>query len=561
MDGGIGRIRCPLFQRVHVWTTIGITGRNFFVGVCWVAKREGKAICFGDLVPADCVLCRLLKELFTLAFPAINTWKLLRDRMASEGSSWHQVRPEELPIGLSDREVGGNSFDETPSVSGSSKGNGIPDLDERACSSKYDDVAFYEAEFQYWFEIPPVALYEGIVRSSMPFTCKGEDSLTVDEFLYYYKPYQIAVSLGFWTLNNRQKGMKLVTSLPTTNREWKDDYVFICGENWKGLPWEKKDDSFVRVHRAWGTPLTSGVVLHHRDHYYTNFIQPEVLALYSFDPEPNETVLSLQITNQRRMATAKLNKDKLKRMIGQKEAMPVNLGKKRLGDSASKLVSDEIMVRPPMIPESTPFVQIPTTSVKVIESAEIPSSSKVVDKAPTLALDPSLALRRVKSAVTKEDMDEYRKLNTDVVKPAPAHSLMKGLTEAMVIANRCMHWEDGIVKLKSQLTDTMDANKTSSSTTAELTREKNILTDELTRVGIESLMKDEELRRTTESYGKALDQLKALSEQLEPARLKSISHPMLVMTTIPNDDFVASVEERNEAVASVDPQLTDDATT
>ena len=28
MDGSIGRIRCPLFQRVHVWTTIGITGRS-----------------------------------------------------------------------------------------------------------------------------------------------------------------------------------------------------------------------------------------------------------------------------------------------------------------------------------------------------------------------------------------------------------------------------------------------------------------------------------------------------------------------------------------------------
>jgi hypothetical protein len=115
----------------------------------------------------------------------------------------------------------------------------------------------------------------------------------------------------------------------------------------------------------------------------------------------------------------------------------------------------------------------------------------------------------------------------------------------MVIANRCMHWEDGIVKLKSQLTNAMDANKTSSSTAAELTREKNLLTDELTRVGIESLMKDEELRRTTESYGKALDQLKALSEQLEPARLKSISHPMLVMTTIPSiSERVSSFRER-----------------
>ena len=167
----------------------------------------------------------------------------------------------------------------------------------------------------------------------------------MDEFIYCYKPCQIAVLLGFWTLNNRQKGMKLVTGLSTSNREWKDDYVFVCGYNWEGLPWEEKGDSFIRVRRAWGTPPASGVcvcfsssfecetllssyilvftdvflfvvalkcpklnqeglkrelrVLHHRDHHYTTFIQPEVLALYSFGSEPNEIVLSLQITNQR----------------------------------------------------------------------------------------------------------------------------------------------------------------------------------------------------------------------------------------------------------------------
>ncbi len=88
---------------------------------------------------------------------------------------------------------------------------------------------------------------------------KGAESLTVYEFLYCYKPCQIAVSLGFWTLNSHQKGMKLVTGLSTFNREWKDDYVFVCGENWEGLPWEEKDNSFVRVRCAWGTPPTSGV--------------------------------------------------------------------------------------------------------------------------------------------------------------------------------------------------------------------------------------------------------------------------------------------------------------
>ena len=163
--------------------------RNFFVGVCRVAESEGRPVCFGDLVSANCVLRRLLEELFSLAFPAINTWKLFKDRMASEGSSWPQVRSEELLSGLSDREDKGNSTNETPSVSGSSKGDEserlwialsylsiadkeglkkirdryqipddvvlrISDPDKRACSSKYDDVAFYEADFNAGLRFP-----------------------------------------------------------------------------------------------------------------------------------------------------------------------------------------------------------------------------------------------------------------------------------------------------------------------------------------------------------------------------------------------------------------------
>ena len=58
------------------------------MGVCRVVESEGKPVCFRDLVPTDCVLCHLLEEFFFLASPVINTWKLLKDRMASEGSSW-----------------------------------------------------------------------------------------------------------------------------------------------------------------------------------------------------------------------------------------------------------------------------------------------------------------------------------------------------------------------------------------------------------------------------------------------------------------------------------------
>uniref|UniRef100_A0A2N9HZ47 Uncharacterized protein n=1 Tax=Fagus sylvatica TaxID=28930 RepID=A0A2N9HZ47_FAGSY len=401
---------------------------NFFVGVCRVAESEGKAICFGDLVPTDCVLRCLSKELFALSSPAISTWKLLKDCMASEGSNWHQGDgSEKLWIARSylsivDEEGLKKIRDRYQILDDVILR--IPNLDERACSSKYDDVAFYETDFIASLRFPLQPFMRELLDC---LRLSPADSLTVDEYLYCYKPCQIAVLPGFWTLNNRKKGMKLMTGLLTSNREWKDDYVFVCGESWEGLPWEEKDDSIVMVHRAWGTPPTFALkcpklnqeglnrvlrVLHHRDYHYTNFIQPEVLALYSFGPEPNETVLSLQLqTNEVGMATAKLNKDKLKRMMEQKDAVSINLGKKRRGDLASEPSSDEVVICPPVIP------------------------------------DDQGGHGRVWEA-------EHGRRET-----GSCPFFDEGLTEAMVIANRCMHWEESIVKLKSQLTDAMDATK------------------------------------------------------------------------------------------------------
>ena len=164
-----------------------------------------------------------------------------------------------MPSGLFDREGRGNSKDKTPSVLGSSRSDKfeklwiarsylskveeedgmkkyrdryqipddvvlrIPDPDERACSSRYDDVAFYEADFNAGFRFPmqplmrelldhlhlsPAQLAPNAWRTAISYMVlwqicsKGEDSLTMDELLYCYKPCQIAVSPGFWTLNS-----------------------------------------------------------------------------------------------------------------------------------------------------------------------------------------------------------------------------------------------------------------------------------------------------------------------------------------------------------------------
>jgi hypothetical protein len=300
---------------VVFFATLDHSLRNFFLGVCRTAKSEGRPISFGDLIPSGCVLHRLSEELFELVSPALKTWREVRALMVSKGGSWTSVRSEDLPEGLSDRDEDTRSLEETPSISGSSEGAGpeakwtarfylskvvdvdgldnyrrkyqipedvvlrIPESDEVACSSRYADVAFYEADFNAGVRFPlqplmrelldhlnlsPGQLAPNAWRTVVgcmvmwKVLSEGKDDLTLDELLFCYKPCQIPASPGFWSLNMRQRGLKLVVGTPSSNREWKDNFVFVCGDNWEGLLCEK-DDDFIRVRRKWGVPSSSGV--------------------------------------------------------------------------------------------------------------------------------------------------------------------------------------------------------------------------------------------------------------------------------------------------------------
>ena len=283
--------------------------------MCRTAESEGRPISFGDLIPSSCILHRLSEEFFTLVAPALSAWRVVKESMASERGSWSSVRSEDLPEGLSDRDEGSRSLEETPSVSGSSKAVGpedswtarsylskvvdsdrldryrckyqipkdvvlrIPESEEVACSSRYGDVAFYEADFNAGIRFPMQPMirelldrlnlspgqlapnaWRTVVGSMVMWKVlsDGKDDLTIDELLFCYKPCQIPASPGFWSLNIRQRGLKLRVGTPSSNREWKDNYVFVCGENWESLQCEK-DDNFIPVHREWGVPSSFGV--------------------------------------------------------------------------------------------------------------------------------------------------------------------------------------------------------------------------------------------------------------------------------------------------------------
>ena len=67
--------------------------------------------------------------------------------------------------------------------------------------------------------------------------------LTVDEFLYCYKPSEISQSKGFYQFTARGNDCRLIKSLATFDRRWKTKYIFVSGF-WAGNPVDVGRDPF-----------------------------------------------------------------------------------------------------------------------------------------------------------------------------------------------------------------------------------------------------------------------------------------------------------------------------
>ena len=173
-----------------VWVTLDSLSpsfRLFFVCVSRFANNDLGSPSLEGFVSTDSVLHRLAVELYSIVYPAISTWEVIRGLMAANETEWSLLLSDELPEGLSDelpeREAKKVLSEAMPSTSGSrpvSRVNGswkaklyfskidqedinrmrtryqipddvvlrIPDPDEKACCPKYEgDVAFYEVDF------------------------------------------------------------------------------------------------------------------------------------------------------------------------------------------------------------------------------------------------------------------------------------------------------------------------------------------------------------------------------------------------------------------------------
>uniref|UniRef100_A0A2N9GSL6 Transposase (putative) gypsy type domain-containing protein n=1 Tax=Fagus sylvatica TaxID=28930 RepID=A0A2N9GSL6_FAGSY len=539
-------------------------------------------------VSPDSVLHRLSAELYSVIFPAINTWEAVRGRMAANEAEWPLPLSEELPEGLSDESAGMTrevSSGAVPSTSGSrpfpridrswkamsffSKIRQddvdrirrryqipddvvlrIPDPDERACCPKYEgDVAFYEVDLRAGLHFP----IQPFVRELLDFlslapgqvnpngwrtiiscmvmwrvSSNGEEDLTVDEFLFCYEPVQIALSPGFWTFKNRDVNSKVVQGLPSSDRIWKDGYFFVCSDNWERLPQEGPSD-FVGIRRSWGTPSSSGKrisrILDIENRRYNIFIEPDLLATFSLGPVPSSSVKALVRANKKRINTMKLKKSRLKQMAqsGEVAAAPISLKRKKPDEGSSKLAEEAPsrpsvpVVTPPVIPTAVPSVQKAPIVIMVDSDLTPPSSASTINQSPLIAMD------RAKGAISSQDMDEYAVAHTEDLSLLMVHSLMRGLTEAMVMSRRCASVEEDLAALRAKSMADEAEMKNAKRAVMELTRDRNEALAEAENLKKELKARDDDLKAAVDAKDKAVADFKHLVGQIEGAKEAAVS--------------------------------------
>ena len=99
---------------------MSLSFRLLFVGVSRFAENDLGLPPLEGYVSSDNVLHRLVAELYSIVYPAISTWGVVRDILAANEAKWSLPLSDELSEGLSspEREPREVSFEAMPSMSG-----------------------------------------------------------------------------------------------------------------------------------------------------------------------------------------------------------------------------------------------------------------------------------------------------------------------------------------------------------------------------------------------------------------------------------------------------------
>ena len=162
-----------------------------------------------------------------------------------------------------------------------------------------------------------------------------------------------------------------------------------------------------------------------------------------------------------------------------------------------------------------------------------------------------------------------------------------------MIANRCIQWEEALLKQKVQISEAAQANQRLTTLVNELSLDRDRVVGELSSLKGDMTRKEEDLRKALDGAKRADEQVKMLASQLEAAKVSAVEefksseayddnnikyfffgfsflkkqekekYPELdfdVFQPFEDDESMMPVDDGNVGTTSADPQMDDDAT-
>jgi hypothetical protein len=162
-----------------------------------------------------------------------------------------------------------------------------------------------------------------------------------------------------------------------------------------------------------------------------------------------------------------------------------------------------------------------------------------------------------------------------------------------VIANRCMQWEEALLKQKVQLSEAAQANQRLTTLVNELTLDRDKVVGELSTLKADLMKKEEDLSRALDDARKAGERTKVLESQLVTAKVSAVEDfksseafddnntkyflsgfsflkkrakekyselDFEAFQPFNDDESVMPGDDGNIGTSSIDPQMDDDAT-
>uniref|UniRef100_A0A2N9IDK4 Uncharacterized protein n=1 Tax=Fagus sylvatica TaxID=28930 RepID=A0A2N9IDK4_FAGSY len=223
--------------------------------------------------------------------------------------------------------------------------------------------------------------------------------------------------------------------------------------------------------------------------------------------------------------TMKLNKSRLRQMAqsGEVAAAPISLKRKKPDEGSSKRAEEAPprpsaqVATPPVIPTIVPSVQRDPSVILVDSDFTPPTAASTINQSPLVAMD------RAKGAITTPDMEEYAVAHTEDLSLLMVHSLMRGLTEAMVMARRCTSVEEDLAMLRAKSIADKAEMKSTKRAVMELTKERKEALAEAEKLRTELKARDDDVKAAVDAKDKAVADLKHLVGQIEGAKEAAVS--------------------------------------